>query len=293
MIFFLSRMHWIIALYYYSDQRASALMMVSIVFSLLAVAMGYGITSCTEPRTAAFIGRLAVLAAFLYFVAIQIRQVLIPGVELAAGWQAAIGFIGLSLATMGAMRMVDVWSRLRAAMVTAALIAISSVFGLVAVLAPHIELFAGTEGPHRPVVVLLFDEFSAGSAQPLAAALGRRQMNVESWEVPSIGRNTIDAIPGIFSGASLPALVPARVRLCAGTVAWWISRACGYCETTSISSECHHRYCAIGRSSPLRDSGTRPGPACFDFISLRIAVAPSHWSSTRLQPAGLRRARRA
>ena len=129
-------------------------------------------------------------------------------------------------------------------------------FALAAILAPHIELLADSQLHHRPVVVILLDEFSAGSSQDLEVALAGRELQVESWAVPSIGRNTLDAIPAIFSGARL-----LSARPCTRTAVCGRSRVVDFARMRVARDDVdivgtYHRYCAIkGLRSCLSTQG--------------------------------------
>ena len=207
-LFFTSRVPWILEQFYYSDSRAAAFLLVTTLVSLLLIAAGYAFARFPDARTLAVLMRSAVLAMFLFNVAIQLRQLLPEDAGLKMSWKVGSAVAGLVLAGIGGWRFVSVWPRLRAAMLAATIIFIGSAFALAATLAQTIGLFGDPAARHRPVVVLLLDEFSAGSAQDLIAALAGRQLQVESWAVPSVAPNTLDAIPAIFSGVRLEGARP-------------------------------------------------------------------------------------
>ena len=211
-IFFLSRVQWIVELRYHSDQRAPASLFVVLCATLFLIIAGHVLARFLSDRTFAILARAMVLATFLYFVATLLRPLFDTEDGIASTWKVVIGVGAIILAGFVAVRVAAVWPRLRAALLAMVLTASISPFVLAALLAPRIELFADSHDRRRPVVVLLLDEFSAGSAQELAHALAARRLQVDSWAVPHIGRNTLDAIPGIFSGSLLK-----DARICTGS----------------------------------------------------------------------------
>ena len=244
-IFFLSRVQWIVELHYHSDQRAPASLFVVICASSFLIIAGHVLSRFLRDRFFAILARAMVLATFLYFVATLLRPLFVSGDGIASSWKLVIGVGALILAGFAAVRVAAVWSRLRAALLAMVLTASISTFVLAALLAPRIELLADSRDRHRPVVVLLLDEFSAGAAQELTNALATRRLEVDSWAVPHIGRNTLDAIPGIFSGSLLK-----NARICTGSA---------ICNNTSVvdfarmrverddvdMAGIYHPYCAI------------------------------------------------
>jgi hypothetical protein len=244
-VFFLSRLHWIMAQYYLADVRGSQAILVSLLASLLLVLGSYILVKLVGQRSSSYLARAAVLAMFMYFVEVQVRLQVGPSRGLSLPWQVAIGVLGLLLATIGAARLAAVWPRLRLALLVAATIATTSVFALAAILAPHIELLADSHPNHRPVIVFLLDEFSAASSQDLVAALAGRELRVESWAVPSIGRNTLDAIPAIFTGGKL-----LSARPCTSTAVCGRGRVVDFARMKVTRNDVdivgtYHRYCSI------------------------------------------------
>ncbi len=255
-VFFLSRLHWIMAQYYLADTRGIQAIFVSLLASLLLVLASYVLARLASQRVSTYLARAAVLAMFLYFVEVQVRLQVGPSRGLSVSWQAVLGVVGVVLAGTGAARLAAVWPRLRLALFATAVIGTTSVFALAAILAPHIELLADSQLHHRPVVVILLDEFSAGSSQDLEVALAGRELQVESWAVPSIGRNTLDAIPAIFSGARL-----LSARPCTRTAVCGRSRVVDFARMRVARDDVdivgtYHRYCAIkGLRSCLSTQG--------------------------------------
>jgi hypothetical protein len=245
-VFFLSRLHWILAQFYIADDRGTQAVLVSLIASLLLVLGAYVLARLVGQRTSAYVARVLVLAVFMYFAEVQIRLQIGPSRGLSLPWQAGITLVCVVLATWGAAWLAAVWPRFRMALLVTAVIATTSVFALAAMLAPHIELFGDGQAPHRPVVALLLDEFSSGSSQDLTAALADRGLHVQSWAVPSVGRNTLDAIPAIWSGSRLPSARP-----CTNTAVCGRNRVVDFARMSVARTDVdivgtYHRYCAIG-----------------------------------------------
>lgn len=244
-VFFLSRVPWIVGFYYHADPRATASIFISLVMSLLLVLAGYASACVIRPRTFAFLSRTALLAIFLFLLWVQFRHFLISNVVLNAYARVLVASVGLALAALVAARLGAIWPRLRAALLAATLIGTLSVFVVVSVLAPHIHLLRDAGPRHRPVIVLLLDELSAGADQDIVAALRRHGLQVESSEVPSIGHDTIDVIPAMFSGFALPGARP-----CTSSAVCGQNRVVDFARIDVVRDDvdivgAYHRYCAI------------------------------------------------
>jgi hypothetical protein len=169
-----------------------------------------------------------------------------PSELLGAGMQATIAVAGLAVAALGARWFAGVWPRLRLALLTATVIALLSPFALVALFAPHTTLFSDGAPRQRPVVVLLLDEFSAGSAQDLLTEIDARGFDVKSWKFRSIGVNTIDAIPAIFTGRPLMDARPCTTSaICGRTRVVDFGRMHAGRDDVDVVG-IYHPYCAIG-----------------------------------------------
>jgi hypothetical protein len=245
-LFVFSRVPWVVAFFYYSDERAMAFAGVTLLIAgMLVLAIG-ALFAWVRLSTAGWLARTAVLAMFLYFVAGFLRQTFAPGAVISTALLAAIAAGGVVLAAAGAARLTHVWPRLRSAMIAAAVICTTSVFVLAAVLAPDIRLFADSQPGHRPVVVLLLDEFSAGAARDIVADLARHDLDVDDTAVPSVGTNTIDAIPAMMAGMHLGDARPCtHSAVCGrGRVLDFGRLSMGREDVDIIGV--YHPYCAIG-----------------------------------------------
>ena len=89
-LFFTSRAPWILDQIYHSDPRAAAFLFVTSLVSLLLIAAGYAFARFIDPRTLAVLMRDAVLAMFLFNVAIQLRQVLPEDAGLKMSWKLEV-----------------------------------------------------------------------------------------------------------------------------------------------------------------------------------------------------------
>ncbi|HEV7606111.1 MAG TPA: hypothetical protein VGO61_02160 [Steroidobacteraceae bacterium] len=242
---FFSRVQWIVPFYYHADSRANEAIFLSLAISLLVILAGYALACVINPRIFAFLARSAVLGAFLFLLWIQLRHDLITASDMSVAMRMLVVSVCLVLATLGASRLVPIWPRLRAALLAATVIGTASVFAMVAIFANRIEIFGEAGAHHRPVVVLLLDEMSGGTAHDMVAELKRRQLQVESWEVPSIGQNTLDVIPAIFSGSALPGARP-----CTSTAICGHSRVVDFARMSVARDDvdivgAYHRYCVI------------------------------------------------
>jgi hypothetical protein len=254
-LFFLSRMDWIFSLHYHDSPNAMGSIFVSLAASLVLVVLGYAVARFASERAGALVLRTLVLAMGIFFVWATFRRFLSAGLKLSDMERIAIAVATLAITGLGAVLLANVWQRLRRALIAAALIATFSPFLLVAVLAPRIELFA-EPGPHRrPVIVLVLDEFSAGVAHGLATALGDRQLQVGAWSVPSIGKDTLEVIPGLFTGAAMR-----QVRTCTPSAVCGRGGAVDFRRIRVARSDIdvfgfHHPYCLMSglRSCVITD----------------------------------------
>ncbi|HEU5137315.1 MAG TPA: hypothetical protein VFU13_19350 [Steroidobacteraceae bacterium] len=244
-LFFLSRVNWVVSQNYHGSANATGAIYVSLAASLMVVLAGYGLAALAGRRFAAVALRTAVLVMWLFVVAVTFRHLTSPTGLIDGFWQAFIAVAALAFAVLGAVTLAPVWRRLRAALLAAALISAISPFVLVAILAPRIELLADSGAHRRPVLVLLLDEFSAGAAHDAGVELGRMQLNVATWAVPSIGRNTIDVIPALFSGKALEeASTCTASAVCGRGTAVDFARMRVLRDDVDIAGF-YHRYCDI------------------------------------------------
>ena len=204
LLFVFARVRWLVASFSYSDERAPAFVAITLLIAAAIVLSGYAFFRIVRFSGAHWVARAAVLAMFLFLLAGQLRQTFAPRANLDTPLLVAIALASLVLAGIGASFLARLWSRLRSAMLAGAFIATTSAFLLAFLLAPHLTLLSGSAGErHRPMVVLILDEFSAGAADVIASDLAGSGLHVVSNPVRSVGTNTIDAVPAILTGIRL------------------------------------------------------------------------------------------
>jgi hypothetical protein len=244
-LFLLSRLAWVISYFYYSDERATAFAALTCLAALLVGLAGYAFLRLVSPSMVGLLARALVLAIFLYVVALQLRPIVARGVVLSMYSQFAIAAAGLALAGLSAARVGRVWQRVRTALIATALIGTISSYLFAALFAPRIELLGNSGALHRPVVVLLLDEFSAGAARDLTDDLAKRGLHVDARAVPSIGTNTIDAIPTMLSGIALLDARPCTHSAVCGRGRVLDFARLGVARDDVDIVGVYHRYCAI------------------------------------------------